>query len=78
MQKGDLVELAVHVNGWNQRRAYEKGEVGVLETELADHVVGGLWVYTVTVLIDGQLVDFFNTHIRLCQTSKEVLDAPDV
>ena len=74
MRRGDLVELVVRRGGSNLRRLYEKGEVGVLATELADYVVSGLGIYKVIVLIDGELVEFFNTDIRLCQTTEEVID----
>ena len=74
MRRGDLVELVVRSRGLNLRRLYEKGEVGVLATELADYVGGGFGIYKVIVLIDGELVEFFNTRIRLCQTTEEMID----
>ena len=68
MRKGDLVEVAVRCSRHNQR-VYERGEVGVLATEMPDHVVGGLFV--VHVVIDGKIAEFVNMHIRPLSEAKE-------
>jgi hypothetical protein len=68
MQKGDLVEVAVRCSRRNQR-VYERGEVGVLVTEMPGYVVGGLFV--VHVVIDGKIAEFVNMHIRPLQAAEE-------